>query len=949
MTNKAMRLGSHWLALPLAAGLGLAGIAGTWAITARAQAPRDVALRAAQHARPLEMDRGAAAVWQSLAKLRTRGSLLYFTAHPDDEDGGMLAYESRGQGARVALLTLNRGESGQNAMSPDFFDALGLVRTQEPLAADRYYGVQQYFTRVVDYGFSKTKEQAFQKWDHNRVLGDAVRVVRMTRPLVVASVFVGGHSDGHGNHMVAGELAQEVYSAAGDPKMFPEQIAAGLQPWTPLKVYARVPVGAVTAKGIFDYADGHLYPPRIFDYVHQTWIEGLPSTEVEIPEGTDAPLLGGAYDQISRQGLGEQRTQNGGPSVPQAGPSNTPYHLYGSRVSTPGTSGGKENSIFEGIDTSLAGIASLAPAADAATLRPPLTRISQLVAQATAEFSASQPDKIAPLLAQGLAATNALIAQVQSSVLPAAAKYNVNYELKIKQAQFNDALTEALGLSVGADVAPKAGRGGAGGRGGRGGIQPGFQIAIPGQQFAVQVHVANSGSTPVQLTAVSLAGPAGENWQISGASPASAALAASAATDARFAVAVPSDAAFTRPYYSRPSIEQAYYNIDHPQYLNLPNMPYPLTAWAHFSYHGVDLQLGEVVQTVKRVEGPGTVENPLLVGPAISVTLAAKAGVVPLDAQSFPLEVTIHSNVKGAAAGTARLALPEGWTSEPASAAFHMAQDGQDQPLSFEIHPRQLAQKPYTITAVADYGGQSYKEGYVVTGYEGVRPYNLYNPATYRATGVDVHVAPGLSVAYITGTGDDVPQALSELGVNVHFLSDQDLASADLSHFDAIVLGVRAYAARPALATNNGRLLAYVNNGGALIVQYNSVPFNYGPYPFDLGTVEKVMDEHSAVQLLAPSNPVLSWPNKITAADFQGWVEERGHSFMGTWDSKYTPLVEMHDPDQDPQKGGLLYAQYGKGVYVYEGLALYRQFTEGVPGAYRIFANLVSVGKAPQK
>jgi len=204
-------------------------------------------------------------------------------------------------------------------------------------------------------------------------------------------------------------------------------------------------------------------------------------------------------------------------------------------------------------------------------------------------------------------------------------------------------------------------------------------------------------------------------------------------------------------------------------------------------------------------------------------------------------------------------------------------------------------------------------------------------------------------VAYVTGTGDDVPQALSDLGVNVHFLSDQDLASADLSHFDAIVLGVRAYAARPALATNNGRLLAYVNNGGALIVQYNSAPFNYGPYPFNLGTAEKVMDEHSAVQLLAPGNPVLSWPNKITDADFQGWVEERGHSFMGTWDPKYTALVEMHDPGQDPQKGGLLYAQVGKGVYVYEGLALYRQFTEGVPGAYRIFANLVSVGKAPQK
>lgn len=932
---------SRWLALPLA--LGLAG-AGTGAITAHAQAPRDVTIRAGEHARELPVDRGAAAVWQSLQKLRTRASLLYVTAHPDDEDGGMLAYESRGQGARVGLLTLNRGESGQNAMSPDFFDALGLVRTQELLAAGRYYGVQQYFTRVVDYGFSKTKEQAYQKWDHNRVLGDAVRVVRMTRPLVVASVFVGGHSDGHGNHMVAGETAQEVYTAAGDPKMFPEQIAAGLQPWTPLKVYARVPVGAITPKGIFDYADGHLYPARIFDYVHQTWIEGQPSTEVEIPEGTYAPLLGGAYNQISRQGLGEQRTQNGGPSVPQAGPSLTPYHLYGSRVKTPGTSGGKETSIFEGIDTSVAGIATLAPAGDQAALRAPLAKISQLVARATAEFSAADPEKIAPLLAQGLSATNALIAQVQSSHLPALAKYNVNYELKVKQAQFNNALAEALGISVDADVAPQA----AGGRGGRGGLQPSFQIAIPGQQFNVLVHIANSGTLPVELTKVNLEGPAGENWKFNGPAPSAVPLAASSATAVRFAVAVPEDAASTRPYYSRPSIEQAYYNLDDPKDLNLPNMPYPLSAWAQFSYDGVPVELGKVVQTVERLDGPGTVENPLLVGPAISVTLAAKAGIVPLEAKSFPLEVTIHSNVKGAAAGAAHLELPAGWTSVPAAAAFSLAQDGQNQPLRFDIHPSQLAAQPYTITAVADYAGKSYKEGYTETGYVGVRPYNLYRPSTYRATGVDVRVAPGLNVAYVTGTGDEVPQALAEMGVNVHFLSDQDLASADLSRFDAIVLGVRAYSARPALATNNGRLFDYVKSGGALIVQYNSPPFSLGPYPFDLGTAEKVMDEHSAVELLAPSNPVLSWPNQITQADFQGWVEERGHSFMGTWDAKYTPLVEMHDPDQTPQKGGLLYARYGQGVYVYEGLALYRQFTEGVPGAYRIFANLISVGKAPR-
>jgi len=938
------------LALAVALGSALTG-AGVW--MSAAQAPRAVSHRAAQHFRPLTIDRGAAAVWQSLTKLHTRASLLYFTAHPDDEDGGMLAYESRGQGARVALFTLNRGESGQNAMSDDYFDALGLVRTQELLSADRYYGVQQYFSTVVDYGFSKTKAQALQKWGHERVLRDAVRVVRMTRPLVVASVFIGGPSDGHGNHQVAGELAQEVFNAAGDPKMFPDQLQAGLRPWTPLKVYARVPVNAVTPKGIYDYATGaYINPVRFFDYVHQTWITGVPSIQDEIPEGAYAPPLAGSYLQIARRGLGEQKSQNGGPNVPDAGPSSTPYHLFGSRVATPGaSSGGQENSIFQGIDTSLKGIASLAPASEAATLKPALEHISALVDQATTTFSAAQPEKIAPILAQGLAATNALIAQVDASSMPATAKDDVNFELKVKQVQFNDALTEALGLTVTATVA-SARTPGEEILGGFGGAQPTFQIAIPGQKFAVQVHVADSGTAAVQLASVALTGPAGEDWQFTPSSAPGQALAPASATDARIDVAVPQNAASTRPYYSRPNIGQSYYNIDQPQYIDLPNMPYPLAAWAHFAYHGVPFELGHLVETVKKVNGPGTVTNPLIVAPAISVTLPKKAGIVPLKTKSFPLSVTIHSNVKGAASGTVQLQLPAGWTSTPETATFHTAHDGQDEPLAFQISPTNLAAVPYTLTAVATYAGLTFKEGYVATGYEGVRPYNLYKPATLLTTGVDVTVAPDLNVAYVTGAGDDVPQALADLDVHVHFLSDQDIATANLSVYGTIVLGVRAYAARPALATFNDRLLNYVHNGGALVVQYQTGEFdhNYGPYPLQLGgNPEKVMDEHSAVQILAPNNPIMSWPNKITEADFQGWMEERGHSFMTSWDPRYTALVEMHDPGQAPQKGGLLYATYGTGVYIYAGLAFYRQFTEGVPGAYRIFANLISAGKAPQR
>jgi hypothetical protein len=297
-----------------------------------------------------------------------------------------------------------------------------------------------------------------------------------------------------------------------------------------------------------------------------------------------------------------------------------------------------------------------------------------------------------------------------------------------------------------------------------------------------------------------------------------------------------------------------------------------------------------------------------------------------------------------------RLELPTGWTSTPAQASFNLAKDGEAQHVDFEVTPAQLQTKPYHITAVATYNGQQYKQGYDMTGYEGIRPYPLYSAANYKTTGVDVNVAPNLTVGYVEGTGDDVAQSLGEIGIHPQFLSPQDLATGDLSKYDCIILGVRAYAARPDLITYNGRLLNYVKNGGVVFVQYNTAQYDhdYGPYPYSLtNDPEKVVDETARVQILEPQNPLFTWPNKITSADFDGWVEERGHSFMKSWDPHYVALTEVHDPDQDPQKGGLLYARYGKGAYVYAAYALYRQLPEGVPGAFRLFANAVSLAHNP--
>ena len=908
-----------------------------------AQSPTAVSSKPIQAAEPLDIDRGTAALWQSLLKLHTRTSLLMVTAHPDDEDGGMLTYESRGQGGRVTLLTLNRGEGGANVMSPDYFDALGLVRTEELLAADRYYGVQQFWTRMIDFGFSKTKEESLEKWGHDQTLSDVVRVVRMTRPLVITSVFVGGRTDGHSNHQVAGQMAQEAFKAAGDPAMFPEQIKEGLHTWKPVKDYALVPFAPVTDKGILDYADGKFYPAEFHNYTDDTVIKGALSASVEIPEGEYDPLIGITYLQIARLGLGHQKSQSGGTGLPPAEAEMTPYHRFASRISA----SEKESSFFDGIDISLAGIASLAQGGDAAFLKDGLAQINSKVEKAMIDFSAQHPEAIASTLAAGLKSTNELIEKVAASGLSEDSKYDVTHELKVKQAQFENALAESLGISVLATVAPEKDPTGPFARFFRN--QPTFQVAIPGQEFWVKVHTTSPTNLPVELQSAVLESPMKDEWTFDPATQSDSTLKGNQSADLRFTVHAAPNASFTQPYFTRPNIEQAYYDIQVPKDLNLSLAPYPLSARVHFVFDGVPFELAQVVQSVKHVTGPGTVLDPLVVGPAISVSISPQAGIVPLDAKSFEVTVSIHSNVKGPAKGTVKLDLPDGWKAPQEE--FSTSKDGDDESLTFHVTPTQLMEKAYAITAVATYDGHDYKEGYHTIGYSGLRPYNLYRASTYRTTGVDVKVAPGLNVGYIVEAGDDVPQSLENLGVNVHFLTPEDLASGNLSKFDAIILGVRTYAAREDLKINNGRILDYVKNGGVAIVQYNTPEYdhNYGPYPYKMGfNPEEVTDENSKVEILAPANPVFNWPNKITSKDFENWVEERGSKFLESWDSAYEPLLETHDPGQAPQKGGLLYAKYGKGVYIYNAYAFYRQMPEGVPGAYRLFANMVSLGKNPQ-
>ncbi|HLJ78322.1 MAG TPA: PIG-L family deacetylase [Acidobacteriaceae bacterium] len=911
-------------------------------LTAAAQVvPWQTQIAASSDAQTLPEDRGADGLAQTLRKLNTWGSLLFIVAHPDDEDGGMLTYESRGNGVRTGILTLNRGEGGQNAMSDESYDALGLIRTNELLLADQYSGSQQVFTRVVDYGFSKTLDEAHDKWGHDRVLCDVVREVRTFRPLVLASTFTGNITDGHGQHQASGEANQEAFAEAGDPKVCPDQIAEGLRPWSPVKVYARVPFFGASSRGIFDYATNKWSPVRFYDYVARQWTTNYPAPTLEIPEGTWDPVLGETYLQMARTGWGLQKSQNGGGTLPLPGPSNTGYHRFGSRVPAQE----KENSFFDGIDTSLPGIASLVHSGDTGFLVAGLREIQQDVN--VARDLTQHPEKIAPELAAGYKTTQQLIENVNGSALSAEDKANVVHELDIKLAQFNTALAQALSLEVNALVTPKTATG-------ENPTPPTTPQDVPPtvtpeSEIDVRVHVTAAepwGPSPegLQLARTWLENPNGDHWPVTRLGAPGLDAVTSEAGDAIFRVQVPHSASLARPYFTRQNTEKPYYDITDARWLNLPFAPYPLAGWAEFHYMGVPIRIGQIVQTVHRVHGIGGVYQPLAVVPQLSVNLPASAGVARLGATAIPFPVTISNQQQSGAQGTLHLELPTGWTADPPQADFQLTPESSRNVL-FTLHPGQLRDQNYEISVVAQSGNDQFTEGFTTVGYPGLRPYYLYSPAKYRLRGVDVHVPEGLRIGYIMGTGDDVPAALAEIGVQPHLVSAEELAQGNLSGYDAIVVGIRAYSSVPDLEAETPRLLDYVRNGGTVLVQYQSVQFP-APYTLALGrNPEKVVDETTPVTLTDPQNPLFTWPNTITSADFNGWLEERGHSFLGSWSPQYKALTETHDPGQDPQKGGLLYARVGKGNWMYMAYAVYRQLPEAVPGAYRLLVNLIAAGK----
>jgi LmbE family N-acetylglucosaminyl deacetylase len=884
---------------------------------------------------PLPQDQGAAGLKEMLLRLKTTARMMHTTAHPDDEDGGMMTLESRGKGDSILLLTLNRGEGGQNKVGSGLFDELGIVRTLEQLAADRYYGVEQRFTRVVDFGFSKTADETFQKWGgHDLALGDMVRVLRTYRPDVLVTRFQGADRDGHGNHQAAGIVTREAFRAAADPNRFPEQLKEGLLPWQAKKLYT--------------------------DNVHQ----GEEYTVV-FDTGAVNPALGISYVQFAIQGLRHELSQGVGYWHIEPGEHLDYYKMIDS-VLPPLPAGAHEKDFFDGIDTSVPALAERLGSEQSKVpqLKSELEDFQERINKASDEARKS-PDRAAEPLLQALAVLNRAISDAGKAGLGPAARLDLMTRLEEKQRQCEKAVNLAMNTSLQATVAPASGPPNA--------VPPqpeALTLVSPGQVFTVIAKFHNGFNKPIEVRNVSLQG--GEEWILGVYKGQNTKLKPGEDYYANFRLRVPGNAAYTRPYFHRASPEDAVYQISDPRYLTLPLPPPPLQVKAdyyvpqsqghNFTFVGHDVQLAgakgwkasEVVTvTAPYQDAGGQQRDPTLaVGPAFSVMLNPSTQVVPLSDSSCRVMVNVHSDVSGAASGTLRLELPQGWKAEPRQAEVAFTHRGQERQVSFNVLHSGLREGRERIRAVFDSGGATYAEGYAVITRPDIETFYYYEPALQQVSVVDVKVPRELKVGYIMGAGDDIPQVLREIGMNVAMISPQELAGGDLSHYDTIVLGIRAYDTQDDVRAHNARLLDYVKNGGTLMVQYNQqlTQFNdgkYTPYPAQ-ESHDRVTVEESPVQILAPQDGVFHYPNQITGKDFDSWVQERGLYFMDTWDSHFQPLLASHDPGESPLKGGLLLAHYGKGIYIYNAYSFFRELPTGVPGAIRLYVNLLSAGHEKQ-
>jgi LmbE family N-acetylglucosaminyl deacetylase len=811
---------------------------------------------------------GSAQARLALDRLNVTGSVLMIAAHPDDENTALLAYLARGRKVRTGYLSLTRGEGGQNLIGAEQGDALGVIRTQELLAARRIDGAQQFFTRAIDFGFTKTPEETLEKWGREKILSDVVWVIRRFRPDVIIVRFSGTPRDGHGQHQVSAILGREAFSAAADPKRFPEQLQ-WVQPWQATRL---------------------MWNPGAFTKEQREEVEKMPNRIVVDPGDYD-PILGHSYAEIAGMSRSMHRSQGMGAAerkgsakdflVTQAGPIAT-------------------KDIFDGIDISWSRVPSGAA-------------VGNILGQAARTFDPENPDRIVPLL---LNAQKAMASLHQP--LPEG-----------KQKELSDAIALCSGLWLDAAADKYA--------------------VTPGGGLKFDATALNRDHLAVQVKSVNIEGiaPATTKDKFGDVLPFNEPKVFT------LTATIPEHQALSQPYWLVEPKQGDTYTIPNQLDVGLAENPPLFNAHFHLRIESEDIEVVRPVEFRYIERAQGELTRPVVVEPPVSLQWSEAAMLFPKGAPKTA-ELQVKANIPKAA-GEVRIQIPADWRASANSEKFQLADSGEQSVLSFQLTPP-AGDAQGVLIASAKVGDQTVSTEMETINYPHIPPQVLFPPATAKLVRADVRLLPK-TIGYVMGAGDEVPQALQQLGADVMLLGADDLASGNLGRFDAIVTGVRAYNMRADLRANQNRLLEYVKNGGTLLVQYNVAeggnPFggdtsllaNIGPFPITTGR-ERVTVEESPVQFLNPASPLLHQPNEITARDFDGWIQERGLYFASKWDDHYQPLFETHDPGEKPQTGSTLYTRYGKGAYVFTALSWFRELPAGVPGAFRIFANLLSAGKA---
>ncbi len=784
-----------------------------------------LAVACAQGADAQRLLSGSAGLQHRLERLNTAASALMIAAHPDDENTALLAWLALGRNVRTGYLSLTRGEGGQNLIGSEQGALLGVIRTQELLAARRLDGAQQFFTHAVDFGFTKTAEETLRIWDRERVLGDIVYVIRSFRPDVIILRFSGTPRDGHGQHQASAILGKEAFAAAADPSRFPEQLRT-VKPWQAKRL---------------------VWNAFSFTRDQEKEASAMPN-RLPVDLGAFDPLLGYSYSEIAGMSRSQHRSQGMGSPERRGSVPNFLAHVAGEPAKT---------DLFDGVRMD-SGIPELK--------------------EAVRTFRPREPETVVPLL------------------LKARAKAANPHEV-------DEAIADAAGLWLDASADRPA--------------------AAAGSNVRVTLQAVMRSRTPAELLAATLSGGA--------------------------ALPIGQQLAFNAP-----TVKTVQWTAADVAPRDPGVMPEPapvLTATFAIRIGGEEIRIERPVQHryVDKVRGELT--RPFEVVPPVSLSVADHAVVFPTAAPRV-IAVTVRAQ-DGPRAGTVQLQATAGWKVAPTSQEFRLSRDGEETLLRFEVTPPGGASSA-DLAAVAETGGTKVTSSVLVIDYPHIPAQTVFGRAIARVVRADI-VVRAKSVGYVVGSGDDVPAALRQIGCDVTFLGPEDLARGDLSRFDAIVTGVRAYNTRPDLRANQSRLMQYAENGGAVIVQYNvaeggfgggdpKVLDNIGPWPLTVGR-ERVTVEEAPVELLKSGHPLLTSPNRIVSADWEGWVQERGLYFASKWDPRYETLIAMHDPGEPALTGGIIYGRVGKGTYVFTPLSWFRQLPAGVPGAYRIFANLLSAGR----